>query len=91
MLKLEVMLKSDQLPGLQSATLEFYKQCLYGKQRRVSFLKDRYDMMTRPLELVHSNVFRPTELTSLGGASYFVTFLDDCTWKLWIYMMARKS
>lgn len=87
---LEIMLKMDQLPGLQLANLEFCEHCLYGKQKRVSFLKDGHDMKAKPLELVHLDVFGPTEVSSLGGAKYFVTFLD-CTRKVWIYMMANKS
>lgn len=47
-------------------------------------------MKTTPLELVHSDVFGPTKVTSIGGASYFVTFLDDCTRKVWIYMPNKK-
>lgn len=43
------------------------------------------------MELVHSNIFGPTEVTSLGGAKYFVTFLDDSIRKVWIYMLSRKS
>lgn len=88
---LEVLLKRDQLPGLQSANLEFCERCLYGKQKRVNFLKDGHNLKEKPLELVHSDVFGPVEVSSLGGAKFFVTFLDDYTRKVWIYLMANKS
>lgn len=78
---LEVMVKRDQLPGLKSVDLDFCHHCLYGKQKRVNFLKIGREKSTSPLELVYSDVFGPTEVTSLGGANYFITFLDDCTRK----------
>ncbi len=53
-------------------------------------MKDGHDLKEKPLELVHLDVFGPIEISSLGGAKIFVTFLDDCTRKVWIYMMANK-
>ena len=28
---------------------------------------------------------------SMGGASYFVTFIDDFSWKFWAYPLKRKD
>lgn len=28
---------------------------------------------------------------SLGGATYFVTFIDDYSWKIWVYHLRRKD
>ncbi|RVE55239.1 hypothetical protein evm_000137 [Chilo suppressalis] len=36
------------------------------------------------LELIHSDVCGPTETPSLGGARYFLTFIDDLTRKVYI-------
>jgi uncharacterized protein YigE (DUF2233 family) len=54
-------------------------------------LKTGHDKKTTPLALVHYDVFGPNKVTSFGGANYFVTFLDDCTRKVWIYMLNKKS
>lgn len=54
-------------------------------------MKHGHDKKTTPLDLVHSDVFGPTEVTSHGGTNFFVSFLDDCTRKIWVYMMSRKS
>lgn len=88
---LSIMLKREQLLGLRSIDLDFCQHCLYGKQKWVSFLRIGHEKKSVPLELIHSDVFGPTEVTSIGGANYFVTFLDDCTRKVWIYMLSRKS
>lgn len=84
------MVKRDQLPGLKSMDLEFFQHCLSGKQKRVNFLKMGHEKNTSPLELVYSDVFGPTKVTSLGRVNYFVTFLDDCTRRVWIFMLNRK-
>src|SRR5262249_55800547 len=33
----------------------------------------------------------PMPCKSLGGASYFVTFIDDATRKVWVYILKSKS
>ena len=38
-----------------------------------------------PLDLVHSNVCGPMPHQSLGGASYFISLIDDLTRKVWAY------
>ena len=43
------------------------------------------------LELVYSDAFGPINIKSLGGASYFVTFIDDASKKVWAYPMKSKS
>jgi transposase InsO family protein len=44
-----------------------------------------------PLDLVHSDVCGPMRYQSLGGASYFVTFIDDATRKVWAYPTRTKD
>ena len=43
------------------------------------------------LEAVYTDVCGPFEIESLGGNRYFVTFIDDYSRKLWIYLLKRKS
>ena len=40
---------------------------------------------------MHSDVCGPFRTSSLGGARYFVTFIDDYSRKTWIYFLANKS
>jgi 5'-3' exoribonuclease 2 len=44
-----------------------------------------------PLDLVHSNVCGPMPHQSPSGASYFVTFIDDATRKVWAYLTRTKD
>jgi len=43
------------------------------------------------LELIHSDVFGSVSIKSLRGASYFVTFIDDASRKVWAYPTKSKS
>ena len=43
------------------------------------------------LDLVHSDVCVPMQTRSLGGAFYFLLFIDDCTRYTWVYFLRRKS
>ena len=51
-----------------------------GKKRRA-----------KKIELVHTDVWGPSQVSSLGGSHYYVTFIDDATRKTWIYCIKNKS
>ena len=40
---------------------------------------------------MHTNVWGPTQVSSLGGSRYYVTFINDATRKTWIYCIQNKS
>jgi hypothetical protein len=42
------------------------------------------------LELVHTDVWGPAQVSSLGGSRYYVTFIDDATRKTWVYCIRQK-
>ena len=88
--EMETLSPSGCLPDLCFSDFMFCEHCMYGKQthtsRNISFDKER-----EPLELVHSDVCGPMLTRSLGGAQYFVTFIDDATHKVWVYAMKSKD
>ena len=44
-----------------------------------------------PLELVHTDVCGKIQTSSLGGGHYFLTFIDDHTWYVWVYILKSKD
>ena len=42
------------------------------------------------LELLHIDVWGPTQVSSLSGSRYYVSFIDDSTRKIWIYCIQNK-
>ncbi len=65
--------------------------CIQGKQHRAPFPKEGGRRATKPLEIVHSDVCGPMRTTSVGGAKYFVTFIDDFSRKIWLYALKTKG
>lgn len=43
------------------------------------------------LGVVHSDVCGPFEVPSLGGNKYFVSFVDEYSRMLWIYLIKTKG
>ena len=75
------------LLGLKCVNMDFSESFMYGKQKRVSFVKIRKENQKEKLELVHTDVWGPAQVSSLGGSHYYVTFIDDATRKLWVYFL----
>ena len=77
--------------GMIDCTLDFdfCEHCIYGKHNRVIFASSA----TRAkgiLELVHSDVFGPVQVPSLGKSMYYVSFIDDFSMNTWIYFIKRN-
>lgn len=64
--------------------------CLEGKQSRSPF-KSEGKRATKLLEIIHSDVCGPMSVTSMSGKRYFVTFIDDFSRKVFVYMTRQKS
>ncbi|KAH9659027.1 hypothetical protein KPL70_023708 [Citrus sinensis] len=70
--------------------IRFCEHCVMGKQTRVKFGSAIHDKKGI-LDYVHSDVWGPTKTASLGGIHYFVTFVDDYSRKVWVYLMKNKN
>ena len=47
--------------------------------------------MKEILDIVHSDVFGPVKVPSLGKSMYYVSFIDDFSRNTWIYFPKKKS
>jgi Integrase core domain/GAG-pre-integrase domain len=65
--------------------------CSKGKDKQKSISTAPTERATSPLERVHSDICGPMPTTSIGGAKYFATFIDDCTRYTWVYFLKKKS
>ena len=57
----------------------------------VSFLKTGKTPKAGRLELVHTDLWRPSLVASLGRSMYYITFIDDLSRKVWVYFLKNKS
>jgi hypothetical protein len=81
--------KAGYIPKLSFSNHQFCEHCQYGKQVATSH-PTRVWRESSPLDLVHSDSCSPMPHQSLGGAPYFVTFIDDATRKVWAYPNRTK-
>ena len=77
---LKVLAERNLLPGLKAVNLPFCEHCVTSKQHRLKFAR----VIARSkhiLDLIHSDVWESPEI-SMGGAKYFVSFIDDYSRRL---------
>ena len=56
------------------------RTCIKGKIKKATFPVGESKRAKEPLNLVHSDVCGKLNARTMGGAEYFLTFVDDCTW-----------
>jgi hypothetical protein len=64
--------------------------CMKAKQIRLPLNTDR-SKAKRPLEIIHSDVCRPTDPTTYDDKKYFFTCVDDYTHFCKIYLLENKN
>ncbi|KAL2237238.1 UNVERIFIED_CONTAM: Retrovirus-related Pol polyprotein from transposon TNT 1-94 [Sesamum indicum] len=88
---MNVLKSKGRLPKLKSMEVGHCEHCVFRKQKRVSFLTTERTPRKEKLELVHTDLWGPAPVSSLGGSTYYMTFVDDSTRKVWVYFLKRKS
>lgn len=63
--------------------------CILGKQVRTPFPKSSENKSENVLDRIHSDVCGPMRILSIGGAKYFVTFIDEKS--RWVEVRFLKS
>ena len=73
-----------------SLDFDLCEHCVYGKKNRVSFLSGA-KRVNKILELVHSDMFGPLSIPSLGKSVYYVSFINDFSRNTWIHFLRKNS
>ncbi|CAL1383495.1 unnamed protein product [Linum trigynum] len=87
---LQILSKKQLLPGAKGTLLKTCVHCLAGKTHRVAFHRFPPSRRSKVLDLIHTDVCFMRDKT-LGGASYYVTFIDDHSRKVWTYALKTKD
>mgnify|MGYP003702965791 CR=1 FL=1 len=88
---LQVLFKKELLSNLKGSYFKICVHCLAGQQHRVSFHKNVISRKENVLELIHSDVCGPLKVRTHSGALYFITFIDDYSRKVWIFLLKTKN
>jgi transposase InsO family protein len=71
--------------------LSMCRGCIQGKSHRAPFPSASEHRATQLLELVHSDVAGPFSERTFNGFRFFVTFIDDFTRYVAVYLMHTKD
>ena len=74
---IKILHSKKVLPGLKCVNMDFCESCIYGKQKRVSFVKTKKEKRSERLDLVHTYVWGLAQVSSLGGSHYYVIFIGE--------------
>ena len=75
------MLHSDgKLQGLKEVDHNLCEGCIFGKQKSVRS-KAVEEPKMKKLQLVYTDIWGPSTVTSLRGSNYYVTCIDDSSRK----------
>ena len=70
--------------------LSFCEECILGKYTRNNFKKSIHKT-TEILQYIHSDLWGPSQVPSLGGNKYFMTMIDDYSKRVWVYVLKAKD
>ena len=91
---MQALAKNKMVSGLdldRKQESSFCESCVKGKSHRLPFQQSTTKRADHPLELIHSDVCGKIGTRSLGGGEYFVTFVDDHTRHVWVYILKHKG
>ncbi|WVZ85473.1 LOW QUALITY PROTEIN: hypothetical protein U9M48_032396 [Paspalum notatum var. saurae] len=91
---LKKIMKKDLVRGLKDITFEKDKlcsACQAGKQVANTHPSKTFMSTSRPLELLHMDLFDPTTYTSIDGNNYGFVIVDDFSRYTWVYFLEDKT
>ncbi|KAJ9538527.1 hypothetical protein OSB04_031260 [Centaurea solstitialis] len=65
--------------------------CLKGKQHKSSHKSKEVNSISSPLQLIHMDLFGPTNVMSIGKKSYCLVIVDDFSRYTWVYFLKTKD
>ena len=78
---MDELTKQHLLCAKKTGKLDFCEHCVFGKQCRVKF-RTTIHRTKVTLDYIHSNIWVPSRVPSLGGGLYILTFIDDYSRKV---------
>ncbi|KAJ6823638.1 uncharacterized protein M6B38_128695 [Iris pallida] len=79
------------LPDISFKKDTVCSECEKNKATKSAFKSKNAVSTTRPLQLLHMDLFGPSRIASLGGKLYAFVIIDDFSRYTWVYFLARKN
>ena len=81
----------EGLPKINSRPDKICKPCAKGKHVKSSFKSKTIVTTSKPLELLHMDLFGPMRTTSLGGKNFGFVIVDDYSRFTWVSFLEHKD
>jgi len=94
MRNLKDLLKGEHILGLTNVSFEkdrVCSACIAGKQHQAKHTPKNVVSTSRPLELLHVDLFGPPSWDSLGGKKYGLVIVDDYSRYTWVFFLKSKD
>ena len=94
MKNLHKLLKGEHVIGLTNVQFEKDRPCAAcqaGKQVGSSHHTKNVMTTSRPLEMLHMDLFGPVAYLSIGGSKYGLVIVDDFSRFTWVFFLQDKS
>ncbi|KAI3685494.1 hypothetical protein L6452_34742 [Arctium lappa] len=88
------LVKNNLVRGLPSKLFscdDHCVACLKGKQHKTSHKTKELNSISSCLQLLHMDLFGPTNVMSIGKKSYCLVIVDDYSRFTWIYFLRTKD
>ena len=79
------------VPRFSSLSSIKCESCQLGKHTRVPFPRCLNQLTKSPFELIHTDVWGPSQTESTLGFRYFVTFIDDYSRCTWLFLIKTRA
>jgi transposase InsO family protein len=94
MKNLHKLLKGEHVLGLTNVYFEKDRPCAAcqaGKQVGTTHQSKNVMMTSRPLELLHMDIFGPVAYLNIGGSKYGIVIVGDFFRFTWVFFLQDKS
>ncbi|KAK1664145.1 hypothetical protein QYE76_052304 [Lolium multiflorum] len=94
MRNLKQLLKGEHIVGLTGISFEkdrVCSACVAGKQLKKKHHIKSIVTTSRPLELLHLDLFGPSHYDTLGGSKYGLVIVDDYSRYSWVFLLKSKD
>ncbi|KAK1694077.1 hypothetical protein QYE76_010774 [Lolium multiflorum] len=94
MRNLKQLVKGEHIVGLTGISFEkdrVCSACVAGKQLKKKHPIKSIITTSRPLELLHLDLFGPSHYDTLGGSKYELVIVDDYSRYSWVFLLKSKD
>ncbi|KAJ9560705.1 LOW QUALITY PROTEIN: hypothetical protein OSB04_005865 [Centaurea solstitialis] len=79
------------LPEKEFSCDDHCVSCLKGKQHKSTHKSKEVNTISAPLQLLHMDLFGPTNVMSIGKKSYCLVIVDDYSRFTWVFFLRTKD